>query len=172
MFEFPWTKARKRREAAALEAARVEKLLREEKERRAAQVLADQIHRSQIAARHRMSTVPARPASVTPIKATGYGLTAQRAAEEDRKRRDYEDVQKRAQLRSDEEIAHFQAQALLTSLGSGQPQESAPVEKMEAGGGSFDGGGASGDWSSGSSSSDSGSSGGGDSGGGGGGGSD
>lgn len=155
MFEWPWTKARKRRKAEAVEAERVAKLLREEKERRAAQVLADQIHRSRLAALNRAQTVPVRPATVTPIKASGYGLTAQRAAEEDRKRRDYEDVQKRAQLRSDEEIAHFQTQALLTSFSNTDSTES--NTKLTGGGGTFDGGGASGNWSSdsGSSSSDS-----------------
>lgn len=166
MFEWPWVKARKLREAKKAADEYAAQLVRDQKAKRAAQVLADQIVRSQIAAKNRM----ARSASVTPIKATGYGLTAQRAAEEDRKRRDYEDVQKRAQLRSDEEMAHFQTQALLSSLASTDSTEA--NTKLTGGGGTFDGGGASGDWSSSSSSSDSGSSSSGDSGGSSGGGSD
>lgn len=156
MFEWPWTKARKRREAEAVEAERVAKLLREEKERRAAQILADQIRRGHIAAMHRSQSAPARPASVTPIKATGYGLTAQRAAQEDQRKRDEEDARKRRQS-SDSTASNdyglLQAQASF----SPSPEMSNEVSKMTGGGGTFDGGGASGDWSSdsGSSSTDS-----------------
>lgn len=94
MFEWPWTTARKRREAKQVEADRVGKLLSEEKARRAAQILADQIHRSRLAALHRSQP---RPATVTPIKASGYGLTAQRAAQDDQRKRDEEDASKRRQ---------------------------------------------------------------------------
>jgi hypothetical protein len=155
MFEWPWVKARKRREAKQTEADRVGKLLRDEKERRAAQILADQIHRSRIAALHRSQPAPARPASVTPIKATGYGLTAQRAAQEDQRKRDEEDARKRHQS-SDSTAYVDQTQMAFTSS---MPETSNEVShKLSGGGGTFDGGGASGDWSSGSSSSDSGSS--------------
>lgn len=83
MFEFPWT--RKRREAEKAEADRLAKLEREKQERRAAQVLSDQIHRSQLDAKFRHQR-----AQVTPIKPV-TGLTAQAAAHDDKRKREDDD---------------------------------------------------------------------------------
>lgn len=159
MFEFPWVKARKRREAEKAEADRIAKLLREEREQRAARILAEQIERSRRATAMRW---PTSPATVTPIKKpSAYELTAKRAAEEDRRQRE---AAKSTSIGADDYAPYG---------GYAAPRVESEVPRHVTGhGGTFDGAGASGDWSSsssdssssdsGSSSSDSGSSGGSD----------
>lgn len=93
-------------------------------------------------------------------------LTAQRAAEHERRRMDDISVRERAaeaeRRRRDEDTPLYLATGLLTSSEPTPPTWHSAPPAYAGGGGSFDGGGSSGDWSSssdsGSSSSDSGSS--------------